>query len=142
MNYKKSDKSNFIVKIINSGNENWFSFLSGIFANIPITLLLTIDKSTTLWYYWLIYIISIFISIALVGLSIIVTIKMINIKEKAKDAYDQYIDDAKILIPGKYDDCLKEIAKSESRHISLCIIFGIICFGLLLASIVGLWIIK
>ena len=142
MCHKKTDKSNFIFKIINNGNENWFSFLSGIFANIPITLLLTIDKSATLWYYWLIYIASIFISIALVILSIIVTIKMMNIKERAKDAYDQYIDNAKILIPGKYDDCLKDIARSESRSISLYILLGVICIGLLLASIIGLWIIK
>lgn len=142
MSYKNSDKSNFIVKIINNGNENWFSFLSGIFANIPISLLLTIDKSTTLWYYWFIYIASIFISIILVVLSIIVTIKMIVIKEKAKNAYEQYIDAAKILIPGKYDDCLKEIAKSNSRSVYLCIVFGAICIGLLLACIIVLWIIK
>lgn len=138
----KKDKSNFIVKIINNGNENWFSFLSGIFANIPITLLLTIDKTSTLWYYWVIYSGSIVISTILMTISIIITIKMMNIKERAKNAYEQYIDEAKILIPGKYDDCLKDIARSESRNILLYVILGIVCICLLLASIIGLWVIK
>ena len=72
--------TNIIIKIIKTNSENWVSFLSGIFSNVPITLLLMLNKPTSNWLYWLFYALTIFISIALVVFSILLTIKIINIK--------------------------------------------------------------
>ena len=39
MTTKESNKKGFARKLIEDIDENWFSFLSGVFANIPISLL-------------------------------------------------------------------------------------------------------
>lgn len=131
--------TNIIIKIIKTNSENWVSFLSGIFSNVPITLLLMLNKPTSNWLYWLFYALTIFISIALVVFSILLTIKIINIKEVAKERYDQYIAEKKSIAPIKYAFYLKEECDKKAKSIMVICITAIICFISLVALIVALW---
>lgn len=138
-NQKDKNNENIIVKIIKTNSENWFSFLSGIFANIPITLLLMLSKPSDKWVYWLLYALAIVISIALVVFSIMLTIKIINIKEVVKEKYDQYVAEKKSLAPVKYTYYLKEECTQRYKLIIGIGIASIVSFILLLALIIALW---
>lgn len=131
--------SSFMVRIIKNGNENWFSFLSGIVSNIPITLMLAFDRNEHSRYYWLFFLLTIVISSAIVFFLIRVTILFINIKEIAREKYEQYVEEKKTLVPRQETEYLIEACNSKQKEVAILFTLSVVGIVLLLTLIILLW---
>lgn len=135
-------KKSFIFKIIKNNNDSWFSFLSGIFSNIPITLILLFEKEIQPWYYWFVFAFCIVFSIAIVVIAIRITIITLNIKEETRNKYDYYVSQVNHLVPGKLNFFIEEECRNKSAKFIKLFWALAICFVLLLVLIVLLWLIN
>ena len=135
-----------LTNIIKKSNDNWFSFLSGAIANIPITLMLTFDSVTTNakgFIYLALYVLSIFVSLGLTILAFIFTIKKIDIKEKAKNKYEDYVaNHNNVIVPAKYNEYLDIECKAKLLIMRAVTITFFVLLGLLVALIISLWVLK
>ena len=139
----KPVKMGLFLKFAKKINENWFSFFSGVVANVPITLLLTFDKNASNGHvFWPLFICLIFAAISAMFFSLLLAIEKINIKEKAKDEYDTYVMTGKIDVPKIYDILLKTKYLESRKRIHWFMICFLISIGLTIAIIIPLWIFK
>ena len=91
---KNNSKKTLLQKMIEDINENWFSFFSGILANIPISLLLTFQRigetAVEQWLYTLQWIAFAF-SVVTVICAFSFTIKKVEINKNAQKKYEQWV---------------------------------------------------
>ncbi len=116
-------------------NQNLFSFISGIIANIPISLLLnllSVEISCTTYgiLYLIFYIISVIVSILLCIEIFSFTLKHIDINERARSESDKIIMN-NLLVENYINN-----SKKMKRNFSLTILSGVITIGCLITAII------
>lgn len=151
---KKEYLKNKVRNIIKKSNENWFSFLSGVFANIPVTLFLmfeAIQKSVVGWIYFGVFLCAIAISFILLYFVFRFTIKVIEIKENARLDYERYLraiglegsEDPELYEDPNMRELILEEKCNEHLDKMTSIVRRILLFVfILVVIIIALWVLK
>ena len=94
MTTKESNKKGFARKLIEDIDENWFSFLSGVFANIPISLLFCFQSWGETYFshsFFILQWVAFILSIGLLICAFKFTMMKININKDAQKLYEKWV---------------------------------------------------
>ena len=133
-----------IVRALIYSDENIFSFFSAVISNIPISILLTVDKNITgnIVLYWVCFGSIILLSCTSAFLLLVFAIKKIRIKDVARKAYDEEVLRLGQSIEKLYQTHLEEEYEKNYKLLKVLFFSSVVCLFLTLVAIVGLWITK
>ncbi len=139
-----NDSKKKVWRSIIVADEYFSSFFSAIISNIPISLIVTVDKYSgkNKVGYWICFACAIVFSCisAIVLLSFSIT--KVHIKDKARKAYDDDIYKVGQSIERLYQTHLEE--EYDKKYICLSVLFvvSMVCLLVALGALMGLWLIK
>ena len=126
-------------------DENWFSFFSGMLANIPISLLFMFQKwgsTLSAHLFFVLHIITFFLSIALVIIGFLFTILKIQINKTSTKEYESWVKNNGTTSFEIQESILNGTCKKEMPKIRALSAFFLVFAILSLLSIISLWILN
>lgn len=141
--------NSFINKIIyiliEDINDIWFSFFSGVVANIPISLLFSFQEigltPADHWFFGLM-ISEIFISILTTYIAFYLTIKQKNIRCEANQIYENWISKNQLTSESKRKEILHDKCKENMACLKRVCILAFWCILLLFIGIIAMWVVS
>lgn len=140
----KNRKKRGMLKALIYSDENIFSFFSAVISNIPISLLLTLEKNIAgnVVLYWVCFSCVLLFSCASAFLLLLFAIKKIHIKEDARKAYDDELLRLGQSIEKLYQTHLEDEYDNHYKSLKSWFFSSISCLLIAVVAIVGLWITK
>ena len=133
MTTKESNKKGFARKLIEDIDENWFSFLSGVFANIPISLLFCFQSWGETYFshsFFILQWVAFILSIGLLICAFKFTMMKININKDAQKLYEKWV----------VENGTPSVTKHENIKNIITILIAFIVLVVLTAAAIGtLW---
>lgn len=124
-------------------DENWFSFFSGMLSNIPISLLFMYqnwgDNVIEHWFF-IFHLITFVISLPLVAVGFILTIKKIEINKSASREYENWVKENRTTSNKMQEEILNNHLFANLSFFRYNFTILIILFSLAFTSIFVLWI--
>ena len=139
---KKANKKPFIRKLMEDVDENWFSFLSGVFANIPISLLFCFQSWGKTCYthaFFILQWVAIGLSIGLFFCAFNFTMMKISINKEAQKLYEKWMTENKTQSVIKAENIKEKCVKQKMKSIIGILIAFVVLVVCTAVSIVILW---
>ena len=139
---KKANKKSFVRRLIEDVDENWFSFLSGVFANIPISLLFCFQswgETDFTHAFFILQWVAIVLSIGLFICAFIFTMMKIGINKEAQKLYEKWIKENNTQSVTKAEN-IKEKCVSQRMKSFACVLIAFVILVVFTAASIGvLW---
>lgn len=142
MGKKNTDKKNFIRKLLEDIDENWFSFLSGVLANIPISLLFSFQswsETQNGQRFFILQWVTFALSIGLLICAFNFTMMKIAINKEAQKIYEEWVKNNKTQSVGKYEYIKKGCVDKNMPKIILILSAFIVLLVSTAVAIGSLW---
>lgn len=142
MTTKESNKKGFARKLIEDIDENWFSFLSGVFANIPISLLFCFQSWGETYFshsFFILQWVAFILSIGLLICAYKFTMMKININKDAQKLYEKWVVENGTPSVTKHENIKKDCVTQKMKNIITILIAFIVLVVLTAAAIGTLW---
>ncbi len=126
-------------------DQNWFSFFSGILANIPISILLATQKyGKTTWEHLFFFLsICVFLmSCVTVWFAFQITVIKIQIENQSEMDYEKWVQLNKTTSKKAKQDCIESVFKMKEQSVKRKLVFFCVFCGITFIAIVGLWILN
>lgn len=139
---KKRNRKSFIRKLMEDVDENWFSFLSGVFANIPISLLFCFQSWGETCYthsFFVLQWVAFALSIGLLICAFKFTMMKITISKDGQKLYEKWMTENKTQSVTKAENIKAECVRQRIKSIIGVLIAFIILVVFTAASICILW---
>ena len=137
-----ADKKPFIRKLMEDVDENWFSFLSGIFANIPISLLFCFQSWGETCYthaFFILQWVAIGLSIGLFICAFNFTMMKISINKEAQKLYEKWMTENKTQSVIKAENIKEKCVRQKMKSIIGILIAFVVLVVCTAVAIVTLW---
>ncbi|MGN0812234.1 MAG: hypothetical protein ACI4MQ_01835 [Candidatus Coproplasma sp.] len=137
-----NNKKGLIRKLFEDIDENWFSFLSGVVANIPISLLFCFQSWGNNIYanaFFILQWVAFALSVGLLICSFNITILKISINKEAQERYEKWVLESKTQSVKAQNKKRETVVEEKKEKIKPVLIAFVILAALTLVAIGILW---